>query len=85
MPDIFSEVSKRKKEMYFFIKYLFILNSCVWAHVNLHAPHLCRYLQRPEKGVRSSRTVGICGFELLNVGDRNRTGVFCRDSKCSNH
>lgn len=36
--------------------------------MNLHAPHLCRYLQRPEKGVRSSRTVGICGFELLNVG-----------------
>lgn len=62
-----------------------LFNLFVCACVNLCASHIWRYLQRPEKGVRSPGTVVTGGFEVLNVGARSRTGVFCKYSKCSNH
>lgn len=49
---------------------VFIVSICVCVYVNV-CSHVCGYLQRPEKSIRSSeaRVTGV--HELFNVGSEN--------------
>lgn len=44
----------------------------------LCVPLMCRYLQRPEEGLRSPGAGVTDGYELTGVGARNRTRILWR-------
>lgn len=71
------------KAMNWFLMFLFLFRCMCITYMNFRIPHVYRFLQRPEKGIKApgSRVVDHC--EMSSVGAGYQTQAFCKNGKHS--